>query len=88
MKAENQSRKRRVKYKTYRFKGVVEIFVQKMNVDGIEFDVNINASAYKIARSRLDKVVLGYRPDPGIDERFVYYLDIDGEEVSDDERID
>ncbi|MCU6786391.1 hypothetical protein AAA081_00385 [Aedoeadaptatus acetigenes] len=87
MKAENQSRKRRVKYKTYRFKGVVEIFVQKMNVDGIEFDVNINASAYKIARRRLDMVVLGYRPDPS-KEHFVYYFDIDGEEVSDDERVD
>lgn len=82
---ENQNRKKRGNYRTYRFKGVVEIFVQKMNVDGIEFDVNINASAYKTARSRLDMVVLGYRPDPNIDERFVYYLDIDGEEVSDDE---
>lgn len=81
----NQNGKRRVEYKTYRFKGVVEIFVQKMNVDGIEFDVNINASAYKIARSRLDKVVLGYKPDPSINERFVYYLDIDGEVVSGDE---
>ena len=80
----NQNRKRRVEYKTYRFKGVVEIPVQKMNVDGIEFDVNINASACEIARSRLDKVVLGYKPDPNIEERFVYYLDIDGEEVSDD----
>lgn len=82
---ENQNRKKRGNYKTYRFKGVVEIFVQNINVDGIEFDVSINASAYKIARSRLDIVVLGYRPDPSVDERFVYYLDIDGEEVSNDE---
>lgn len=52
----NQNRKRRVNYKTYRFKGVVEIFVQKINVDGIEFDVTSTLRRIKSREADLIKL--------------------------------